>query len=108
MDARGCAAHLRPVVIEERKHLVSHQVNGFGHRPNVDARFEASDAARENIPRIGPRYDLPLNQELQHRHGGCAIGDGDAFGATAEKADHRRPPLRYLPFVACFERQAYY
>jgi hypothetical protein len=39
---------------EQRKHLISHQVNRLCHSPDIDARFETLNAASKNGSHVGP------------------------------------------------------
>ena len=73
---------------EQRKHLISHQVNRLCHRPNIDARFETLNAVSENGPHVGPGQNFSFNQMFKKRQGGHAIGDCDALSATAKEIDH--------------------
>jgi len=73
---------------EQRKHLISHQVNRLCHAPNIDARLETLDAASKNGPHVGPGQNFSLNQMFKKRQGGHAIRDRNALIAAAEKIDH--------------------
>jgi hypothetical protein len=50
---------------EQRKHVVSHQVDRFGNGPNIDALFQTVDSTAENSSHIGAGKHLSFDQNAQ-------------------------------------------
>jgi len=63
------------LVVEQRKHLISHQVNRLCHAANIDARFETREATSKNGPHVSRGQNFSFNQMFKKRQGGHAIGD---------------------------------
>jgi hypothetical protein len=73
---------------EQRQHVISHQVDRLCDGPNIDAWFQTRDAISENGLHIEPGQNFSLNEMLEKRERGHAIGNCDALGATAKEVDH--------------------
>ena len=72
---------------EQRKHLISHQVNCLCHAPNIDARFETLEATSKDGPHISRGQNFSCNQMFNKRQGGHAIGDRNALSAAAKEVE---------------------
>jgi hypothetical protein len=68
--------------------MVSHQMDGLCHRPNIAAGFQAINAARKDRSHLAAGQYFSLHQVLQERKCGRSIGNRNALGAAAEEVNH--------------------
>jgi hypothetical protein len=73
---------------EEREHLVSHQMDGLCHCPNIAARFQTINAVRQDRSRVTAGQYLSFHQMLQEGKCRGSIGNGNPLSAAAEEVDH--------------------